>query len=635
MGVERKLGDDRLPLRHRPLPPAAEKFMHVYRKDTSCPCPAAQRNRWVGWAAREASSVRAARRTATAGANAAQLLPQASYGYDAAGHVSSIVYPSGRKLSITYAGGVPTAIALAPNATAAATALVSQIQWQPFGPAKSWQWQLASGPQAHERVFDTSGRLVRYRLGNTIRDLTYDAADRISAYTHYDAATAAPQPTLDQGFGYDELGRLTQTTLYAGALSFSYDANGNRTAASIDGNARTYAVSATSNRIDAISNPARSFSYDATGNTTADGQFSAGYDLTGRMKTLTKAGITATYTYDNDGRRVRKFDSTGAASTVVFFHDLDGHLLGEYDQTGKAIREYVWLGDTLIAVFTPDPVNAANPPLVFYVHSDHLNTPRVIVDKNNAIRWRWFAEPFGTTAAESNPSGLGNFTFNLRFPGQYFDQESGLHYNRWRYYNAGDGRYTTSDPVGLVGGVNTYAYVSSNPLLYFDPNGLWAWGDPLPQGLVDFSAGMGDVLLFGQGQMLRDVFDVDGGINKCSSEYSAGEWTGIGISFATGVVGGVRAAGARAVGREFSHWIPARMGGPRTIFNGNYVSTATHALSDPYRYRFMPRIWKAANPMPSRISQQWTRIPNIYKGAAAGGAYGAAGAAQSDCTCPQ
>ena len=140
-------------------------------------------------------------------------------------------------------------------------------------------------------------------------------------------------------------------------------------------------------------------------------------------------------------------------------------------QTDKAIREYVWLGDTPIAVFTPDPANSANPPLVYYIHTDHLDTPRVIVDRNNAIRWRWMAEPFGTSAAETNPSGLGQFSFNLRFPGQYFDQESGLFYNMARYYDPSTPRYTQPDPIGLAAGINPYAYVNGQPTRFTDPLG--------------------------------------------------------------------------------------------------------------------------------------------------------------------
>jgi RHS repeat-associated protein len=134
----------------------------------------------------------------------------------------------------------------------------------------------------------------------------------------------------------------------------------------------------------------------------------------------------------------------------------------------------VWLGSTPIAMFTPDPANAANPPLIFYVHADHLDTPRVVVDRSNNLRWRWMAEPFGTTAPENNPSGLGNFTQNLRFPGQYFDQESGLQDNWHRSYDSTLGRYTTFDPIGLAGGINGFAYVNGNPIGLSDLLGLAA-----------------------------------------------------------------------------------------------------------------------------------------------------------------
>jgi len=78
------------------------------------------------------------------------------------------------------------------------------------------------------------------------------------------------------------------------------------------------------------------------------------------------------------------------------------------------------------------------------------------------------------------------------------------------------------------------------------------------------------------------------------------------------------------------------MGGPRSNWNGNFVDKVVHALSDPYRYRFMPKAWKAENPMPNMLWQQWTRIPNVYKGAGAGAAAGSAGAAMNgDCTCTQ
>jgi RHS repeat-associated protein len=91
--------------------------------------------------------------------------------------------------------------------------------------------------------------------------------------------------------------------------------------------------------------------------------------------------------------------------------------------------------------------------------------------------WTWNSDPFGTDAANANPAGAGAFAFNLRFPGQIFDGQAGLQQNGFRDYDPAIGRYAESDPIGLFGETNTYAYVTSNPMILADPFGLD------PQGL--------------------------------------------------------------------------------------------------------------------------------------------------------
>ncbi|MGZ4954573.1 MAG: RHS repeat domain-containing protein, partial [Methylobacter sp.] len=189
--------------------------------------------------------------------------------------------------------------------------------------------------------------------------------------------------------------------------------------------------------------------------------------------TSTTTAQTTSYGYDAIGQRIRK--TTTAGNTTQYFYDEQGHLTGEYDGSGQLIQEIIWLGDLPIAVLKPaTPTDQTTATIDFnYIHADHLGTPRAITrPSDNKVVWRWESEAFGNSLPEQNPSGLGSFVFNLRFPGQYYDQEAGLFYNVFRDYNPATGRYIESDPIGLAGGINTYAYVGGNPVNFTDPKGL-------------------------------------------------------------------------------------------------------------------------------------------------------------------
>ncbi len=111
---------------------------------------------------------------------------------------------------------------------------------------------------------------------------------------------------------------------------------------------------------------------------------------------------------------------------------------------------------------------------VYYYHNDHLNTPRVMTNSAGTLVWKGLCNAFGHADIDASST----ITNNLRFPGQYYDSETGLHYNWNRYYDPRTGRYLTPDPVGLEGGIDPYAYVDNNSLRWVDETGLVAIAIP-------------------------------------------------------------------------------------------------------------------------------------------------------------
>ena len=260
--------------------------------------------------------------------------------------------------------------------------------------------------------------------------------------------------------------------------------------------------------------------------------------------------LTNQYGISAIGERTTKA-GTGYTGTQRFVYSEDGgvasgqKLLGEYDNTGAAIVEHVYLNDTPIAVLKGTGA--------YLVQADHLNTPRAILGAANALVWKWDSDAFGTTTANENPGGAGTFNYNLRFPGQYYDKESGGHYNYFRdLYFSKTGRYLQSDPIGLKGGINTYGYVGGNPVGFSDPYGLFDVTDlpTIPQPVVDAVAGFGDGASLGITNAIRDALDTNSAVDKSSGSYTEGAIGGAACTGAAGALRGAAAFGGTRLGNS-------------------------------------------------------------------------------------
>lgn len=254
------------------------------------------------------------------------------YAYDAAGRLVQQMLPSGQVLVYQYQNNLLTAITLN------GVALVSNIQYQPFGGLKSY---LYNGTQQYVRNRDSDGRVSSIQSSAQSKSYTYDAADRVTGIA--DGATAS----RSQNYSYDALSRLTQSTLGTSTWGYGYDANGNRLHASTGSSITSYQYGTTSNRLNNVG--AAPLTYDAAGHQLTNGTWTETYDAAGRLQSSAagkgngKNKVTVNYRYAANGLRMVK-------GTTRYMYDQWGHLLGEYTLAGVAQVEYVWLGDEVVAM---------------------------------------------------------------------------------------------------------------------------------------------------------------------------------------------------------------------------------------------------------------------------------------------
>ncbi len=378
-----------------------------------------------------------------------------AYKYDVAGRLTQLPYPSGRVLAFSYGNGKVIGL------TFGSQQVLSGIKYQPFGLPIEWVW---GNGKAYDKKFNLNGEVVSYDQAGSLKTVRRDAASRIVGIDDN------LRLDLTQSFKYDNFDHLLEyRTGSAAALErkFTYDLEGNRKTVELGGKVFPYTYATETNYLTSVSGPVAKqwAALDAAAKTFTDGTNIFTLDSYRRIASVKNAKGITTYLRDYTGRRVSKKLSNG--TTVHYVHDINGHLIAELYGAGTTLIEYVWLGDTPVAILQNG--------VLYYIYTDHLNTPRSVTDTANAIRWTWHSEPFGSALANESPSGLTTFKFNLRFPGQYYDVESGLHYNYYRDYDPQTGRYIQSDPIGLAGGINTYAYVGGNPLNNVDPSGLVQW----------------------------------------------------------------------------------------------------------------------------------------------------------------
>jgi YD repeat-containing protein len=354
-----------------------------------------------------------------------------AYAYDAQGRLSTQTLPSGAVVTFGYALGEVNIVAVRLPGSSVDLPLLNSIERLPFGPVSKLTY---GNGRTQTRSYDLDyaiDRIASSEASGWTQDYGVDAVGNLTSILGIGS---------NNRFRYDGLDRLTHAdnTSNVTQRGFAYDKTGNRTESTDAVGVNTpYAYPATSHRLNSVGPQTRT--YDAVGNPKTIGAVQLRYDDRNRLDQVTlpvaqgePPSAVWAYQYNGQGWRVEK--RAGETSTFFVYNE-QAQLIGEYDDSGNRTQEIIWLGNLPIGVIA----GPTTTPVLHYIESDHLGTPRVIVDAaRNVGIWRWNQsnDPFGESTPNQNPDGdAASLTFNLRFAGQYRDAESGWYYNVHRYYD--------------------------------------------------------------------------------------------------------------------------------------------------------------------------------------------------------
>ena len=315
--------------------------------------------------------------------------------------------------------------------------------------------------------------------GGGTRELSYDPLMRLRGISVKDPAA---NPVMDYRYTYDKMDNITEKSTGHGDYAYGYDELYRLSTVdnpSLSDEAYTY--DGVGNRLTSAET-AGAWDYTANNELTGYDEVGFEYDANGNMIRKTMGAVVRNYLYDIENRLVRVEDGSGsvvaeyyydpfgrrlwkeAAGVRTYFCYADEGLVAEFDASGNQIKSY---GYRPGSTWTTDPLFMEQGGQYYFYHNDHLGTPQQMTSVSGAVVWAAEYEAFGKATVVASST----VTNNLRFPGQYYDEEIGLHYNCHRYYDPGIGRYLEVDPLGLKGGYNIFLYADNNTIRFIDPLG--------------------------------------------------------------------------------------------------------------------------------------------------------------------